>query len=386
MSKRIALFWAAAIVATVRPAMADEAPIGWLDVANCEVIAGWALDQDTPSTSIEIHLYDGPAGGGGVFINNYTTSEYRGDVNAAYSVDGNHGFAFQTPSQFLDGAAHTVYAYGINSNGEGPNSLLSGSGIQVTCGPPPPSPPPPPPPPPPPASYTFLINGAFNASPEWAQPGSAEYNAIAATYGYAPQPWVWASNSTAEVLPPAYYGIVNGGQELANFINSLPAGDVNLISHSHGGNVVLISQAFGIRPVRRYIQLATPVNWDFWPWRWAIAYGQVAWRCQVSANNDWIQFSGSSPFQQLQFYWELYDAGSAVWEAIQALRNGDYAAAIWWFSQSAIDLIQADYWFDTAKYEVEGPTLVFSNVSPPHGGTHEPPIWNAMVAIAPSCV
>jgi hypothetical protein len=458
-STRIALFCAAAVVTTVSPAMADSAPRGWLDVADCQQIYGWALDDDTPSTSIDIHVYDGPAGGGGVLIGGYTTDYYRGDVNAAYNVDGNHGFNFPIPSHFLDGGTHYVYVYGINSNGVGPNPPLEGVGVPVTC--PPPSSSPSctltaspsafvsgnstilswtasnsdsfyidqglgyvspvaggsvqhwPPvlgsltytgtatgpagsancyatvtiSPSAPASYTFLIHGSFNESglPDFVLPGSDESNAIAATYGYTPQPWPWSNSNS--VFPPLYLGIVNGGHDLAQFINGLPPGDVNLISHSHGGNVVLMSQAFGIRPVRRYIQLATPVNWDFNLWRWAMAYGQVAYRCQVSAENDWIQFGGASPFQIFQFGWELYQAGTAAWEAYEALADGDYVLAYWWFTQIAINLIQADYWFDTAKIEVEGPTLVFSNVGEkPHAATHEPPIWNAMQVIHPPCV
>lgn len=453
---RILLFWAAALVVTVRPVMADQAPIGWLDVANCEVISGWALDQDTPSTSIEIHLYDGPAGAGGVFINNYPTDHYRGDVNAAYNVEGNHGFHFQIPAQFLDGGTHYVYVYGINSNGEGPNPTLEGVGVSVNCPPPSSSPsctlsanptdfvtgnstvlswttnnadafainqgignvtpvaggsfqhwPPvvgsltytgtatgasgsancyatvnissqaP-------SSYTFLIRGTASEG-TWTLPGSAMSNAVAATYGYAPQPWVWADNSLAETFPPLYVGIFQGGQELANFINNLPAGDVNLISHSHGGNVVLIAQFFGIRPVRRYIQLAVPVNWDFWDWRYAIAYGQVVWRCQVSATRDWIQFFGASPSQVNQFAWEIYTGEQAVREGMQAAVNGDWELAYYWFSQATIDLLQADFWFDSAKIEFEGTNLVFDNVPNNHFGVHEPIVWNAMNAVAPSC-
>ena len=216
-------------------------------------------------------------------------------------------------------------------------------------------------------------------SPDWAQPGSGEFNAITATYGQAPQAWPWTNNGFFEVLPPSYVGIVNGGQDLANFLNSLPPGDVNVISHSHGGNVVLMSQAWSSRPIRRYIQLATPVNWDFGGWRYALGYG-VAGRCQASSSADWKQFFGSSPYQQANFYYSIYQSYQGAIEAFEALLNGDYEAAYWWFAQSVFEALEADYWWDTTKIEVEGPTFMFGGL--PHSGLAEPPVWNA---IAPYC-
>jgi len=130
-----AMTLAATFAVTQQRVSAETAPIGWIDRADCSSISGWALDQDTPSDSIEVHLYDGPAGGGGVLINNYPTNSGRGDVNDAYGVSGNHGYELQTPAQFLDGNTHYVYVYGINSNGEGPNPPLSGSGAAVNCPP-----------------------------------------------------------------------------------------------------------------------------------------------------------------------------------------------------------------------------------------------------------
>ena len=82
------------------------------------------------------------------------------------------------------------------------------------------------------AQQTFLINGSFDDSPDWAQPGSDEFNAIAATYGTAPMTWQWTSNGWTEVIPPYYNGIISGGFDLANFLNNLPPGDVNLIAHA----------------------------------------------------------------------------------------------------------------------------------------------------------
>jgi hypothetical protein len=229
------------------------------------------------------------------------------------------------------------------------------------------------------AQNTFLINGSFDDSPDWAQPGSDEFNAIAATYGAPPRPWQWTSNSLSQVLPPNYSGIISGGFALANFLKSLPPGDVNLISHSHGGNVVLMSQVWSNRPIRRYIQLATPVNWDFGDWRYALGYN-VAGRCQASSRADWTQFFGSSPYQVGNFFYSAYRSVAGAIEAFEALIQGDYDSSYWWFAQSVFDAIQADNWLDSTKIEIEGPTFMFGGLG--HGDLHEQPVWNA---IAPRC-
>jgi len=120
------------------PPPSDQAPVGWIDLANsnCTDINGWAIDQDTPSTSIDVHLYDSPAGSGGgvfIFIGSYPTNVLRTDVNTAYGITGNHGYSIPTPLSLKDGLAHNIHVFGINSNGIGLNSLLFGSPVSLSC-------------------------------------------------------------------------------------------------------------------------------------------------------------------------------------------------------------------------------------------------------------
>lgn len=234
-----------------------------------------------------------------------------------------------------------------------------------------------PPPPPPPSSATVvLVNGTFvNPNDSWIQPGTAEYNAIASTYGVAPDPFPWTSNSLYDVLPPQYSGIVNGGYQLAQYINALPAGEVTVISHSHGGNVVLMSRLWSNRPLRNIVQFATPVNWDFWDYRWVFGYG-VAKRCQVSSTADWVQFLGSSPYQIDNFAYSVYYSMVEAYQAYEALRDGDYETAMAYFGVSVYDALVADYWLDTTRIELEGPTYLYGGLG--HSELHEPPVWNQM--------
>ena len=127
----------------VPPPTANRTPEGFLDVASCDTIAGWAVDRDIPSQSIQVHIYkDGPAGSG-TFVTAATTDVFRPDVNAALGVSGNHGFHISTPQAFKDGQAHTVYIHGIDNNGTGPHPVLSGVPKTIQCGQPPVNNPPP---------------------------------------------------------------------------------------------------------------------------------------------------------------------------------------------------------------------------------------------------
>jgi hypothetical protein len=232
--------------------------------------------------------------------------------------------------------------------------------------------------PPGPSSLTFIING-IESTGDWALPGTDFSNAIAATYGAVPEFWFWSSNSWPQVLPPFYSGIQDGAFQLANFLHSLPPGEVNLIAHSHGGNVVLLSQQWSTRPIRRYITMATPVNWDWYGWRFALDYG-IAGRCQASSTADWVQLWGASPYQVGNFVYSVYQSIGGAYEAFQALINGNYEASFHYFAVSVFNAIQADYWLDTTRIEVEGPTFMFSSLG--HTELHTPGAWNA---IAPYC-
>ncbi len=94
----------------------NHAPTGVLDVANCDIIGGWAVDMDTPTTGILVDLYyDGPAGSG-TFLATVPSNTLRTDVNAQFGITGNHGFTFSTPAVIKDTRSHTIYAYAIDSD------------------------------------------------------------------------------------------------------------------------------------------------------------------------------------------------------------------------------------------------------------------------------
>ena len=113
-------------------------PIGWLDDANCNIIGGWALDLDTRSAAITVHIYkDGPAGSG-TFVTAATTTGLRQDINNIYdnsSTVNTHGFTIATPDSLKDGKSHDIYIHGIDSTtpAAGPNPVLSGTPKKIQC-------------------------------------------------------------------------------------------------------------------------------------------------------------------------------------------------------------------------------------------------------------
>jgi len=100
-------------------------PEGYLDAADCESVRGWAWDADTPNVAIPIAIYiDGQTGQISETAR-IPASLYRSDLGKY----GNsyHAFNWTIPTQFRDGKSHKVYAYAIDTSGNGPNPLISGS-------------------------------------------------------------------------------------------------------------------------------------------------------------------------------------------------------------------------------------------------------------------
>lgn len=227
---------------------------------------------------------------------------------------------------------------------------------------------------PPQNKFVLLVNGSFAESPSgWTAPGSPEYNAIQATYGVAPNPWPWTTNEGLDVVYP-YNGIWYGAYQLANYLASLPAGEVNIVSHSHGGNVVLASQYWSGRQIRRYIQLATPVNFDFGGWRYALGYTAVG-RCQVSSASDWIQFAGASDYQIFSWAFAMYASHLLTAEAYDAYTRGDYWEFLAWAAAASFAGYEADQWFFSTKIEVEGGNQMYWSGGLSHSDMHEPFVW-----------
>jgi lysozyme len=109
----------------------QEPPRGYLDVADCSGVHGWAQDPKDPGAAIQVHVYlGGPAGSGapGVPI---TAGDERDDLCGPLG-SCNHAFDLAPPYSLLDGQPHEIHAYGIDPAG-GVNPELSYSPRTLQC-------------------------------------------------------------------------------------------------------------------------------------------------------------------------------------------------------------------------------------------------------------
>ncbi len=116
------------------PPPTNTAPVGYLDAATCDLIGGWAKDNDTADHAVDMEIYlDGTAGIGNL-IATAKASSFRSDV-------GNHAYNIQpVPAQLKDGRAHTVYAYALDTTTSAKILLGSKSVPNCVITPPPSSP------------------------------------------------------------------------------------------------------------------------------------------------------------------------------------------------------------------------------------------------------
>lgn len=94
-------------------------------------LKGWALDEDSPTSPIDVHLYmDGEAGKGGSNIAIIRADKTRKDVADALPGTGqNHGFDASITN--IAPGTHTFYVYAINSTMNENNPRLNNVDVSV---------------------------------------------------------------------------------------------------------------------------------------------------------------------------------------------------------------------------------------------------------------
>jgi len=118
-------------------ACTGQAPFGNLEAASDVSISGWACDADTPWISIGVHLYfDSVPGDPSPTVRAITTDvASEPGVNGPCGGGDHHRFAFVPDAPLialLGSGAHTVYAFGINSDGLGANPQIASSPLAFT--------------------------------------------------------------------------------------------------------------------------------------------------------------------------------------------------------------------------------------------------------------
>src|SRR6266498_1172563 len=99
--------------------------IGYLDVADCASISGWAADRNRLNTPINVSLYDGST-----LLTTVAANGSRSDVGNFLGDNGLHGFTIPTPASLKNNQPHPV-----SVKFESDSTNLSGSPTSLTCGP-----------------------------------------------------------------------------------------------------------------------------------------------------------------------------------------------------------------------------------------------------------
>lgn len=78
---------------------------GFLDRADCLMIAGWAYDATRPNDCLNVDIYDGSR-----VLARVAAENFRPDLLAAGKGNGKHSFSIPTPDSLKDGNPHSVSA------------------------------------------------------------------------------------------------------------------------------------------------------------------------------------------------------------------------------------------------------------------------------------
>ncbi len=91
---------------------------GVLDKADKQFVSGWAVDENDPSSRVEVQLFIDDR-----FVAAGRADAYRPDVHASSrAADDWHGFSFTAPP--LSGGQHEARVYAVYSTGGGARRTL----------------------------------------------------------------------------------------------------------------------------------------------------------------------------------------------------------------------------------------------------------------------
>ncbi|HEY6329070.1 MAG TPA: S53 family peptidase [Blastocatellia bacterium] len=108
---------------TLTCAAATPKYVGYVDVANCTQIGGWAADRNRLNVSILVSLYDGST-----LLETVVANGNRPDVAAFLGDNGLHGYSFATPASVMTGSAQQIHVKFETSTVD-----LTGSPAMLTC-------------------------------------------------------------------------------------------------------------------------------------------------------------------------------------------------------------------------------------------------------------
>jgi RHS repeat-associated protein len=221
---------------------------------------------------------------------------------------------------------------------------------------------------------TIIIGGFLNGQATWGQPDTDMWKAIRDTFGEDPRVFEWAALA---VFYPLYSDIQLAGVELAKFLNGYDFKEgekLNIVAHSHGGNVVKVASQNlrqSTRSIDNLVTLGTAQNYDL-P---LINTFKVKNHCNVSSLVDPVQFGGSSPTQIFRTVENTRDgAYHASWAAYELFR-GNFSKAAWHSALSAQYFALAAAWVLSTRIDpLANKNVLFGSEG--HSELHTVPVWN----------
>lgn len=91
---------------------------GWLDQADARTISGWAVNDKSAGTRVEVQLFIDDK-----FVENRVADAFRPDLHQAQRADDDwHGFVFQTPP--LGAGDHEARVFAVHRGGSNERRTL----------------------------------------------------------------------------------------------------------------------------------------------------------------------------------------------------------------------------------------------------------------------
>lgn len=96
---------------------------GFFDIADCDLIHGWAWNQNDPDAPVSVEIYDGTT-----LLATVKAGDRRGDLVTAGKGNGNHAFAYTPEAALKDSKPHSIHVKIAGSDYE-----LGNSPKTITC-------------------------------------------------------------------------------------------------------------------------------------------------------------------------------------------------------------------------------------------------------------
>lgn len=110
------------------------------------------------------------------------------------------------------------------------------------------------------ATMTIIVHGAFAAGDNWWRPTGNFGRYIAEITGNLYQEadfFRWSGGGFHPARERA-------ARDLVSWTRQHPAGELDIITHSHGGNIAFLATRMGLK-IRKLISIATPITLDYMP-------------------------------------------------------------------------------------------------------------------------